>query len=47
MCKGKSMAMHKSEQLAETARVLFEQFSLLGKIPDRMSIGIFMKRVRS
>jgi len=36
----KSMAMHKSEQLAETAKVLFEQFGLLGKIPDRMSIGI-------
>jgi serine phosphatase RsbU (regulator of sigma subunit) len=35
-----SMAMHKSEQLAETAKVLFEQFELLGKIPDRMSIGI-------
>ncbi len=36
----KSMAMHRSEQLAGTAKVLFEQFGLLGKIPDRMSIGI-------
>ncbi len=36
----RSMAMHRSEQLAGTAKVLFEQFGLLGKIPDRMSIGI-------
>ncbi len=42
----KSMAMHKSEQLAETAKVLFEQFGLLGKIPDRMSIGIFNEVAR-
>ncbi len=38
--RAKTMAMHKSEQLAETAKVFFEQFNLLGKIPDRMSIGI-------
>jgi signal transduction histidine kinase len=38
--RAKTMAMHKSEQLAETAKVFFEQFDLLGKIPDRMSIGI-------
>ncbi|MEZ5083265.1 MAG: hypothetical protein R2750_07425 [Bacteroidales bacterium] len=38
--RARAMAMHKSEQLAETAKVLFEQFDLLGKIPDRMSIGI-------
>ncbi|MCB2219040.1 MAG: nuclear transport factor 2 family protein [Bacteroidetes bacterium] len=38
--RARAMAMHKSEQLAETAKVLFEQFNLLGKIPDRMSIGI-------
>jgi signal transduction histidine kinase len=38
--RAKSMAMHRSEQLADTAKVLFEQFDLLGKIPDRMSIGI-------
>ena len=38
--RAKTMAMHKSEQLAETAKVLFEQFGFLGKIPDRMSIGI-------
>jgi signal transduction histidine kinase len=39
--RASTMAMHKSEQLAETAKVLFEQFDLLGKIPDRISIGIF------
>jgi signal transduction histidine kinase len=38
--RAKAMAMHKSEQLADTAKTLFEQFDLLGKIPDRMSIGI-------
>ncbi len=37
--RSKTMAMHKSEQLAEVAIVLFEQFNLLGKIPDRISIG--------
>jgi len=41
-----SMAMHKSEQLAETAKVLFDQFGMLGKIPDRMSIGIFNEERR-
>ncbi len=39
--RGSSMAMHKSEQLPETSQVLFEQFALLGNIPDRISIGIF------
>ena len=39
--RSKSMAMHKSEQLPETAQVLFEQFDSLGNTPDRMSIGIF------
>ncbi|MBY0435007.1 MAG: hypothetical protein K2U26_12930, partial [Cyclobacteriaceae bacterium] len=38
--RAKTMAMHKSEQLPETAQVLFEQFAELGKIPDRISIGI-------
>ena len=44
--RAKTMAMHKSEQLAETASVLFEQFDLLGKIPDRISIGIFKEDLR-
>jgi signal transduction histidine kinase len=39
--RAKTMAMHKSEQLPETAQVLFEQFGLLGKTPDRMSIGVY------
>jgi signal transduction histidine kinase len=38
--RSKTMAMHRSEQLPETAQVLFEQFAELGKIPDRISIGI-------
>jgi signal transduction histidine kinase/ketosteroid isomerase-like protein len=38
--RAKTMAMHKSEQLPETAQVLFEQFAGLGKIPDRIAIGI-------
>ncbi len=37
----KTMAMHKSEQLPETAQVLFEQFAVLGEIPDRISIGVY------
>ena len=45
--RAKSMAMHKSEQLAETAKVLFEQFDLLGIIPDRMSIGIINEENKS
>ncbi len=44
--RASSMAMHKSEQLAETAEVLFEQFDLLGIIPDRMSIAIFNQKKR-
>ncbi len=39
--RAKTMAMHKSEQLPETAQVLFEQFGMLGKTPDRMSIGVY------
>ena len=38
--RASSMAMHKSEDLPETAQVLFEQFALLGNMPDRISIGI-------
>lgn len=37
----KTLAMYRSEQLAESAEVLFEQFRLMGKIPDRMCVGIF------
>ena len=38
--RARTMAMHKSEELAETAQVLFQQLSELGGIPDRISIGI-------
>ena len=44
--RSSTMAMHKSEQLSETAKVLFEQIDLLGKIPDRMSIGIINEENR-
>src|SRR5215203_1174407 len=38
--RARTMAMHKSEELAETAQVLFQQLSELGGIPDRIAIGI-------
>jgi signal transduction histidine kinase len=38
--RARTMAMHKSEELAETAQVLFLQLEDLGGIPDRISIGI-------
>ena len=44
--RASTMAMHKSEQLAETAEVLFEQFDLLGIIPDRISIAIYNDKKR-
>ena len=44
--RSRTMAMHKSEELAETALVLYEQFSVLGNIPDRMSIGIFKEETK-
>jgi signal transduction histidine kinase len=43
--RAKTMAMHKSEQLPETAQVLFEQFAMLGKTPDRMSIGVYKEEL--
>ncbi len=44
--RSRTMAMHKSEELAETALVLYEQFAQLGNIPDRMSIGVFTEETR-
>jgi len=44
--RAKTMAMHKSEQLPETAQVLFEQFAELGKIPDRISIGMIKEELQ-
>jgi len=38
--RASTMAMHRSEDLAETAQIVFQQLQELGGIPDRMSIGI-------
>ena len=38
--RARTMAMHKSEELAETAAVLFQQFNVLGNSPERINIGI-------
>ncbi|HEU5165850.1 MAG TPA: ATP-binding protein [Chitinophagaceae bacterium] len=38
--RARTMAMHRSEELAETAQLLFHQLQELGGIPDRISIGI-------
>ncbi len=38
--RARTMAMHKSEELSETAQVVFQQLNELGAVPDRISIGI-------
>jgi len=38
--RARTMAMHKSAELAETAQVLFQQLLELGGIPDRIAIGV-------
>ncbi len=38
--RARTMAMQKSEELADAAVVLFQQFAALGETPDRISIGI-------
>ena len=38
--RAKAMAMHTSEELADTASILFEQLHALGEIPDRVGICI-------
>jgi signal transduction histidine kinase len=38
--RSRTMAMHKSDELAEVATVLFEQMSLLDNTPDRFNIRI-------
>jgi hypothetical protein len=37
--RARTMAMQKSEELSETAYVLFQQFSELGEAPDQITIG--------
>ncbi len=39
--RARTMAMQKSEELAETSFVLFQQFKNLGKTSEQISIGIF------
>jgi signal transduction histidine kinase len=39
--RSRTMAMHHSDELSETAKAVFEQFYTLGNVPDRISIGIF------
>ncbi len=38
--RSRTMAMQKSDELAETAYVLYEQFGLLGENPEQLTIGI-------
>jgi hypothetical protein len=38
--RARTMAMQHSEELAETATVLFEQFHALGEVPERIAIAI-------
>jgi signal transduction histidine kinase len=38
--RARTMAMHRSDELAETAQVLFHQLQELGGIPDRIAIGV-------
>ena len=45
--RASAMAMHKSEQLSETAKILFEEIAILGNIPDRMSIGIIDEKSKN
>ena len=39
--RSRTMAMQKSEELSETAFVLYQQFLELGESPDQITIGIF------
>jgi len=41
--RSRTMAMFKSDELAETAVILFQQLDILGISPDRVFIGIFME----
>jgi signal transduction histidine kinase len=38
--RARTMAMHKSVELAETAQVMFQQLLELGSVPDRIAIGV-------
>src|SRR5258707_2559487 len=38
--RARTMAMHKSEELAETAEVLYHQLEELGDDPERITVGL-------
>ncbi len=42
--RSRTMAMQRSEELADASVVLFQQFAALGETPDRISIGIVDKK---
>ena len=44
--RSRTMAMKKSEELSETAAVLFQQFKELGEAPDQITIGIINEEDR-
>ncbi|MGB8318978.1 MAG: hypothetical protein WCE54_12680, partial [Ignavibacteriaceae bacterium] len=38
--RARTMAMHQSNELAETAAILFQQMTELGVTPERITIGL-------
>ncbi len=44
--RARTMAMQKSEELAETAAILFQQFKELGEAPNQITIGIMNEEYR-
>ncbi len=44
--RARTMAMHKSEELAETAAVLFQQMTELGVTPERITIGLIKEETK-
>jgi len=45
--RARTMAMQKSDELSETAYVLFQQFKELGELPIQITIGIINEKERS
>ena len=45
--RARTMAMHKSNELSETAYELYEQFGLLGEDPEQLTIGIINENLMS
>ncbi|MEJ2507635.1 MAG: hypothetical protein P8Y81_15350, partial [Ignavibacteriaceae bacterium] len=44
--RARTMAMHKSEELAETAAILFQQMTELGITPERITIGLIKEETK-